>query len=477
MRSVLFNAVQVPSMLFLLFFQRRLLHKFSYSLLLSFSFACFAHTFWADASLSFAKNCGLRCQWASGAYLCLGIDAEAGTWHDDGVYASFGLEHQILRFSKIVFPFYGALSPNIWGHRWIFHIDFAPLYDAIRREDRVEIVYGYDRAGHPINGTNFYFDWYKNLGSRLYYLGSVPLIETYLGYETQDHTVKAGRLKNLVGLKDDEVFWGDDAKFAPMQHWLARDLLSGITYTYHAPWLSLSAGVFSGNNPMKGYGHYLAHVQSPKVGVQSPQIKANNTPTLSASVRFYYERWLSKAMEGFFFCAFQSNKMGSTWVQGLEDGKRKASVSTLGGVWSWCFPEQRWIQKVHILGQCTRFISGLDPDSAQNNGHPRFKTLRQQGFFVSASMHILRCLRVSGAYESFDRFDFLVYEKSLWGQNPLLPPDAKQKSVILNIRYAINSFAHLEGAYHIVKNPAPFVSDILDHKGDTRYKITLNIVF
>ena len=205
-----------------------------------------------------------------------------------------------------------TMAVNHFGHFWIFRVDFAPLYDSVKREDRTPCIYGNDSSGHDINGTNFYFDWYKNFGSRVYYLGSVPLIEAYAGYRALSHTLTLGRLKNIVGFRDREVFWGDDAKFAPMAYWLSRDLLSGIIYTYNQKWFEAQAAVFSGNNPMKGYAHYLG-------GIQSPQTKANNTPTLSANVRLFYGDWFAPEIDGFLFGSYQANTINSTWEDRLND--------------------------------------------------------------------------------------------------------------------------------------------------------------
>ena len=82
---------------------------------------------------------------------------------------------------------------------------------------------------------------------------------------------------------------------------------------------------------------------------------------------------------------------------------------------------------------------------------------------------------MSGAFEQFDRFDFNVYEKSNFGKNTLLPSGTKQYSRIFSVRYDFTSFAYIEGAYHKIRNPIQWVSDIWDEKGDKRYKLTLGI--
>lgn len=413
-----------------------------------------------------ASQNGLVLPLQTGAFVQIGCEAEAGTWHDDAVYASFGLEHQIFRFSKLVFPVMAATGPK-GEARWIFRCDFAPLYDQMKREDKDVLEYKKDSAGHSINGNNPYFDWYKNLGSRVYYIGSVPIIEAYAGYQTGMHTLKIGRLKNLIGFCDNEIFWEDDAKFAPMQHWLCHDLLNGAIYTGRYAWFQLDTGILSGNNPMKGYARYLE-------GIQSPQTKANNTPTFSGNVRIHYGEWLGKQTEGFAFAGIQENTIGSTWEDCLQDGKRHSRAIAFGGIFGMQFSDL-WLTGFRVFGQYTRYTSGLKADSAQNKGHPRFLKINQKGFFVGLSCVFWKDLTISGAFEQFDRFDFNVYEKSNFSQNTLLRPGAKQYSRILNVRYNLTSFAYMEGAYHSIRNPIQWVSDIWDTKGDKRFKLTLGI--
>ena len=244
------------------------------------------------------ETAGLLLSFGDRGLVSFGIDSEVGMWDDQGLYASFGCERQLFRFSKVLLTAQGFYRMQRSGHAFVFKVDFAPLYDSIKRDLKEEKIYGQDSAGRDIDGATLYRDWYKNLGSRLYYLGSIPLVEAYAGYQTKQHRVRIGRQKNLSGFEDDEMPWGDDGKFAPIGQWLCRELLTGATYLYRLHGLDAGVGVFSGGHPMKAGGDYLG-------GVQSPNMKANNTPTFEGRLRFYYDTPLPKAMNGFLFASFK----------------------------------------------------------------------------------------------------------------------------------------------------------------------------
>lgn len=401
--------------------------------------------------------------------LRLGLDSEVGYWYDGALYASFGQEAQICRFSKIILTLDGSWGAKAEGAQWLFHLDFAPLYSSIRRVKKQERTYSeVDLNGRviAIDGVNTYRDWYKNLGSRIYYLGDVPLVEAYGGYVTQRHTIKLGRLKNIVGFSDEEVFWGDDGKFAPMQQWLLRDLLTGVVYMYRYHWLEVSAAVFSGNNPMKGYADYLD-------GVQGPNLKANNTPTLSGALRFYYGPLLGKAYDGFLFVAFQQNKMGSTWEDALEDGKRNASTFACGGKLKRLFPSA-FVSAVELFAQYMTYASGLREKGAQNTGDARFLDIQQKGFFLGGSVYLRDDWCISSVYERVDRFDSNLHA---WHQFKADNPyrNAKQSSLIGSVRYRFHDAFAVVVSYHKLKNPATMASHILGSRGDERYKVTLQV--
>ena len=193
----------------------------------------------------------------------LSSEMEFGYISDRALYASFGLETQIFQFSKVVFSINGK-SNNVGNSgNYIFKVDFAPIYNSIKTDNKREIIYDKDSQNRDIYGDNYYFDWYKNLGDRIYYTGDIPFIETYIGYESTNRKFLIGRLKSIIGIDDTEVFFKDDAKFSPMGYWLTKDLFSGISYTYNNQFLEISTSLYSGGNPTKGYSNYLGGIETP----------------------------------------------------------------------------------------------------------------------------------------------------------------------------------------------------------------------
>ena len=397
----------------------------------------------------------------------IGADAECGFVRDGALYASFGLEGQIYHCSKVIFNIDGAINSAIDDHKWLFKVDFAPLYNSIKTEIKDRIIYGKDGLGNEIDGNNRYFDWYKNLGTRTYYLGNVPLIESYIGYRMPNHFIKLGRVKNIVGLEDEEVFWRDDAKFAPMGHWLSRDLLSGAIYGFNYSFLELAAGVFSGSNPHKGYSNYLDKVES-------PNIKSNNTPSYSGRIKLKYKDLEKHNFSSYIYASYFSNVTGSTWDDGLQDGKRNASVGAFGGVLDVFFDNQ-YFNAVKLFGQYNYYLSGLKAGSSQNDGTKRFKNISQKGYFVGAELIMLDDnLSLGAAYENFDRFDYNIFEYFSFSDRKDLK-NLKQKSKIFNIKYKINEIISVGAAYHIIDNPLLYVSNILDSKKTNRVKFSLYV--
>jgi hypothetical protein len=282
--------------------------------------------------------------------LSIGFESEVGFFYDWALYASFGLEGQIMRMSKLVFPISLSTEGFSPDHRWQGVCELAPMYDSVRKEFQEEKIYLVDH-GVPCDGAMVYRDWYKNLGSRLYFLGDAPVIQAFLAYETPMNRFSVGRMKNLVGFDDARMPWLDDAKMAPLGFWLSKDLLTGASYRFSLPWLQADVGVFSGHNPLKSGASYL-HVN----GVQTPNIKANNTPTYSGHLKLKGSWSNVEASVG---GGCQWLIAGSTWRDVLQDGKRNAHVGTVEADFLWTMPNDNWMRSLFVFAQGTCFESGL----------------------------------------------------------------------------------------------------------------------
>ena len=403
-------------------------------------------------------------------------DMECGSFDDHSLRATFGLEFQFFRCSKIILTAQNALSDN---HQWRYKFDWAPLYDSIRREDNGEqIIYGDDGEGtddpqHEAEGQTAYHDWYKNLGTRSYYLGDVPLIDAYIEWASLTHknTIRIGRQRNFIALDSDQTIWQDDGKFAPYADWLVRDLYSGVSYGYHGNFFSGNIGMFAGNNPLKG-DYYLN-------GVVSPNVKANNTGTYALKWGIDSETDRRHLQ---FYLGAESNILGSTWANKLEDGKRNNHRKVV--VFSYKIGDED--RRLTLLAQATNYISGLRESSAQANDptvtaedKKRFRDITQQGGY-GGFYYQHRKFHFGYIYEKIDRFDYQIFASDgfTFERNAL-----KQKSNLYYTGYQLTDNFSINFAYHNISNPAPAVSEIITHYNgapidyETRFKLVTQFLF
>ena len=210
--------------------------------------------------------------------------------------------------------------------------------------------------------------------------------------------------------------------------------------------------------------------------IQSPNLKANNTPSYGANIDLNFGHLLNKENNSKLTMGFVNNTMSSTWVDELNDGKRRNSVYAGGLLIDLPFNEA-W--SLNIFGQYTRYLSGLSTKSAQNNGNSRFKNITQNGYFSGASLHY-RDFSLSYTYETFDRFDANVYAKwDTLGSSPFggltlaQLEKMKQHSNIVNFKYQFSPYTELLVNYQRLNNPLKWVSDILDTKPDYRFSVAL----
>lgn len=399
-----------------------------------------------------------------------------GYYNNQAEYASFGVEQQLYKCSKIIIPV------DMSYKRLFGRFTLAPLYDQIKAEfPGNKINYGPDSKGRPIQGNNPYFDWYKNLGTRVYYLGDYPILQAYLGVKLSSHQrFVAGRIINSTGLADEDTPWGDDGMFSPYAYWLSRDLLTGLRYRFINKYFSASASLLSGNNPMKGYANYLNHVQG-------PNLKANNTPSLAAKVIFNWGHFIAANNNSQIIIAAMDNTMSSTWAKDLGDngsqngdGKRRNSV--YAAAWQVDYPfANNW--RFDWFGQYTLYLSGLTTNSSQYDPkNPYFKNITQQGVFTGIGVSY-RLWKLYYTFSYFDRFDYNVYQKwiddakDFQGKGLGALQDMQQYSHIINFSYQFNSYLGLQVDYQYIKNPVRWVSSILDNRPDYRFGAALQLHF
>lgn len=420
-----------------------------------------------DINYTYSKDQGLYVNFDDLGKVKIGADVECGFVRDGALYASFGVEAQIFKCSKVVLSFDGITNNAEEAGNWFFKLDVAPLYESIKVEKKERKIYKKDSKGNDIDGNNHYVDWYKNLGSRLYYLGNIPLIEAYIGYKNTQHQIKLGRVKTIMGLADEEVFFGDDAKFAPMGHWLTRDLFSGIDYGFSHSLADINVALYSGGNPTKGYSYYLG-------GVETPNLKSNNTPSFAGKVKLKYSEFLGEDIDGYVFASYLSNMTGSTWDNETQDGKRNASVIAYGATFKFN-TGNKYLNSIGFFGQYNQYISGLREKGSQNDGSKKFKDIKQSGYFIGTELKGFDDkISLGAAYEKIDRFDYNLFQYYNFADNNPFK-NSKQTSLILQAKYNISSIVSLVMAYHKISNKALFASDILDTRKTNRMKIGLRV--
>jgi hypothetical protein len=179
----------------------------------------------------------------------------------------------------------------------------------------------------------------------------------------------------------------------------------------------------------------------------------------------------------------ENGTIGSTYQEYIKEGKHNKELIAAGGDINY--------KNIRLFGQWTSFKSGLKEGSAQNEGENIFKDITQSGYFVGVEGKY-RKLKASFVYEEFDRYDFRanMYDKIMPNDGNANDPkdcvgggcytgrtaldayqDVKQESYIFNLAYNINDNLSVEFAYHKIKNPLDWVSNILPGHGEDRTKL------
>ncbi|MCH9780044.1 MAG: hypothetical protein K0U36_02020, partial [Alphaproteobacteria bacterium] len=352
------------------------------------------------------------------------------------------------------------------------------------------------------DGGALFLDWYKNLGTQTYYLGEERVREAYIGSTKQPSAKpnaqrgwhfhwRFGRQKGLTGIDNEEQIWGDNAKFAPYTFWLTSNLYTGVVLGAGYKTIDAQIGVFSGNNPLKGYGAYYADADG--VSTLSPNTKGNNTPTAAGRITHRGAR-VYLAISG------ERNRKGSSWAPALLEGKRYSDLVTL----SW---RHRLYSKgeinVHGESMGTYYRSGLietasqaaraaSPPEARADeewGEGLYREFQQRGGYAGVRVAIKRWT-LAAFVERFDRLDYNVWCGGVFRASYTIADEttgdtaincdqnddlreAVQESRIYWLSYAPNEQLRINTALHHIDNPAPGVSEILPEHGDSRLMIQI----
>jgi hypothetical protein len=446
---------------------------------------------------------------------------ECGYTDNRALYATFGYERQLWTCNQAIFGVDGrrGWSPDDHYGYLTFKFEFAPIYSSIktinkRENGKVELgkadIEKYRKNGIvvpndeinrltyelirspldsnrilEIDGSSEYVNWYKNGGSRLYYLEDYPVREMYIGWLSKDerHSVLVGRMKNLLSFDEQDMIWREDAWFAPMSHWILKEIYSGIKYSFKSSGgLIFGVAAFSGDgNPTKNGIYYIDNSGSPNK-------KTNNTPTLEFNIK---DTLVSGRLNCSVFFGMERGTIGSVWDVAIGEGKHNKNILATG-VDAKYYPDYIMLNSVRVYFQYTKFKSGLRSRSNQNTGNPAFKDIVQNGFFVGVDFtlgqwFVFRETKLGVAYELFDRYDYRAHVYSVGkvgdsegkeGKECLRKYiDSKQSSFIVNASFLIRDNISLNLGMNLIKDPLHWISDVLETRGSNRYKLSIGFHF
>ena len=414
---------------------------------------------------------------------------ECGMTNNRALYSTFGFERQILTCTEAIIGLKGNFLHSNNKNKTFFIFEFAPIYNSIKM-DKYRGKYVYKDINSPatgekipIYGDSEYVNWYKNQGSRMYYLEDYPIREMYIGISFFDNNLKfsIGRMKNLLSFDEQNMIWQEDAWFAPIAFWISKDIYTGIRADFNfTDNFEIDLAIYSGDgNPTKNWIYYLNNSGSPNK-------KSNNTPTLSLQTKLNFN--IFNNINNSIFLGIQNGTIGSTWDNSLQEGKHNKNIIVAGFESNYKFNDS-FLENIKIYFQYTRFVSGLRTKGQESYLKPPLaKDIIQNGIFTGFDINIKNIFVFGFTYEIFDRYDYMAHVYS-YGMDKGKKPnkdtkgsldkfmDSKQQSFILNFKYFVNKYIYFDFAAHFLNDPLNWVSEVLPEKGSNRYKISLNVRF
>lgn len=416
---------------------------------------------------------------------------ECGMTNNRALYATSGYERQILTCTEAIIGLIGHISHKENSNNNIFFIfEFAPIYNSIKMDSYEQIKkFTYENINSPATGKKIpiysgseYVSWYKNQGSRMYYLEDHPIREMYIGKSFFDNNLKfsIGRMKNLLSFNEQDMIWQEDAWFAPIAFWISKDLYTGLRIGINFfDSLDFDIAMYSGDgNPTKNWFYYMNNVGSPNK-------KSNNTPTLSFQIKYNFSFFDSLSNSIFF--GLERGTQGSTWTDIKKEGKHNKNILALGFDSKYKY-DNTVLKDIRFYFQYTKFISGLREKQTYVKS-PLVKDIIQEGIFTGFDINLKDKFIFGFTYEIFDRYDYMAHVYS-YGKDKNKEPNkednlgsldkyksSKQQSFIINIKYFLNKNVYFNFAANFLNDPLDWVSEVLPEKGSNRFKLTLNIKF
>lgn len=372
-------------------------------------------------------------------------DIVGGYYTDQALYATAGRETQIFKFTRAIVGVEADHASGVGGL-----LEYNLVNDEARHEP----------------GNRAYVDWYKNLGSDLLYYGDSNVRNAYVRYhdENKRHTVRAGRMVNIIGFEDEQLPYTGRLD-APHMRYLDKEILNGVAYAYERGPFFLELAVLNGSGrPDYDYNWYLK-------GQTDPNIKGNNTPIVEGKLELGDERLALSA-------SYHTTKNGSA-PGSLYSGKHN-DTRTLVGLRA-STGRVGFVRNIELIGQAARYLVGLTEEGSQGLATPLWsEDLEKDGWFATLGFTVSR-LSIYYTREELDRIDSLVWDK-VANFDPNHPAfDSVETSDILAIKYRFNDITSLTLFYRALDFDFSTISDIpvadYENHGVDKYGVVLQVRF
>lgn len=310
--------------------------------------------------------------------------------------------------------------------------------------------------------NSVYTDYYKNIGSDLYYYGNLPLRNAYLRYRSNDrHTFRFGRMVNVYGLDTDTLpFWGRWG--SPHMLFLDKGINTGFAYGLTLGGFQLDAFAFTGQDrPDRGGNYYLK-------GLTDPQVDGNSYPGYEAKVSYTIKAGSLRATS---FASYHHDRNGSapgTLYSGKHNDYRTAIGVDAQGVLP-IVNRVRW----RLIGQRSVYEQGLSEKGGQGRATPlESRDIKRDGYFVTAGLGMGR-VSFYLTYEKLDRADVQVWDR-IANFDPSHPAmNATESRQIYQLSVRLTEHMETVVLYRKTENPFLSLSNINAEHGDDMYAVYL----
>ncbi len=392
-------------------------------------------------------------------------EALGGYAFDEALYVTSGRERQIFRLNRAI------IGADIFNKEinWGGNIEYNFLNDQLKYElDSEEENTENRETGKTAKEQTPFYDYYKNLGSDIYYYGNSNLSNAYLKYKKSFFEARFGRMKNFIGFDDEETPYHNLKNIAPLIYYKNKEIYTGVATLFKINnFLELNFAVLSGaGKPINDYNAYINSQAT------DANIKGNNTPIIEGKIAYNYNNKKNFVIKT--FISYHKTKVGSSnsiaetgaYSAGGKFNDIRQAIGT-----RILFGNKETI-RLDFLAEYAKYIEGLTEEGAQGRrDSPYSLNIKRDGFFVTAGLNFYKKLSLYYTYEHIDRFDYNIWSSSDFAntdKNSTYYRNRKDVHLInqiYQIDYNFNNYISSYFAYRKVKNPYRTASFITDSRG------------